>query len=516
MDINLGLRFAKPHESLLSLWRRCLVSNTGLSLNAINVALRNKVRDVEHTDHDFRRRTLRIHDLRLIAVQPKPVRLQMSILDIPFPVERHCPRCAANLYHTDLFGLLWIQYCPIHDIRLTETCPACNAPWPGLEDLPTRACALCGRTRLRDLRAEQLDLSEQDVLAHIPKLYEFVTYPNTSEWPVYIDKYRSLFMGHLDWWKTAPLESNTFLDLQLKRVPGNYSQWLAKHRIVPSSRVTMMWTRILHRMPVGRRLIAHNEYFDIHIMVAKKILNWISRHAGPDHEVYFSDYRFKSTPDFTDQSVPEFCPYCLAFSIWILISTLRLFSSWDNEFSRQKHPFIDESGYLYFTRHHPVRYMGPGRQEIGRLNYLVPDTLFEKKYFQRSLEVEFLDYMYFSIQFFQEIREFRNNPKRACYGDPKLDIPIPHQNVLMDIKNEKLYIYYIPGIHLAETHLLDPKAYKNCKAYHEIVGPSKSVRFVCGRLSNRQSTLFDAEIYRLARAIYRHFIFDEKFSILGA
>lgn len=56
---------------------------------------------------------------------------------------RNCPECARLIYHSFLYQLPWLEYCPIHQCQIVQHCPDCGLPWPKPHECRSRRCATC-------------------------------------------------------------------------------------------------------------------------------------------------------------------------------------------------------------------------------------------------------------------------------------------------------------------------------------------------------------------------------------
>ncbi len=57
---------------------------------------------------------------------------------------RNCPQCARLIYHSSLYQLPWLKYCPFHHCRIVKRCPDCGRPWQKPYECRFHKCTTCG------------------------------------------------------------------------------------------------------------------------------------------------------------------------------------------------------------------------------------------------------------------------------------------------------------------------------------------------------------------------------------
>ena len=147
IHINIGHLFAKPYESNYSMMRRCLCANPGLTYFYIASLLNQSV---HYRRNAYERlRTLQVrYKLNKYDSYPSSFVFPEPIVDIDTTSSSHykrqCPKCAKEMYHTNIYNYSWLSRCPIHHCKLTYQCGICNQQWPTIQTVAKRDCPGCG------------------------------------------------------------------------------------------------------------------------------------------------------------------------------------------------------------------------------------------------------------------------------------------------------------------------------------------------------------------------------------
>ena len=190
----------KPCESHYAQYRRFLISNSGVpkSYNYIRDLLASKL------DHD-NKKFLREHYLAINFIYQSEKNNfsnddNEQIKKIPPNIYRNCPMCSEIGFHTDLFNMPWITYCPVHLKRLETCCHLCKKPWPSFSMVSrTSNCRGCGVDisfkRLIELGAFS-DKRQFNVISFVNKLHQLDSlYPIKSATLIYQVDHHFLYRG---------------------------------------------------------------------------------------------------------------------------------------------------------------------------------------------------------------------------------------------------------------------------------------------------------------------------------
>lgn len=143
MKLNTGQFLRRGYESDYGTHRRLLWANRmqwgNTTLRSIKSELQAKGADVSAID------TLQDLAALIHSWEPDAELADQLLLDgyLADKAIRNCPQCARMIYHSRLFQLPWLKYCPLHQCRIVQHCPDCGMPWPKLHECRTRKCATC-------------------------------------------------------------------------------------------------------------------------------------------------------------------------------------------------------------------------------------------------------------------------------------------------------------------------------------------------------------------------------------
>lgn len=402
--INLGLCYAYPYESRYAVLRRCLATNPGLSLSTIERFLR-ETRPEEHST---------LERLLLLHTQSEPTLAPpLSGLLGTKTYERQCPRCAEELYHSPIYALPWLSHCPIHHCALSTTCPRCQQPWPAPQSLSTRDCPTCGRPSRRALVRQNAHLD----LRPIADLYRFLTQGpsrlvmGTSGGPwqtgltdscwVPMSLASSLYPASQA--LCNPILSDTQLDrLHVIRLPVRRKT----ARLLPVIDSQKAPVRVRGRDPLCLDLARSSPQRllgDFRVML--RILAWTAR-QGHRHPVRITSYRYRQTYQFVD--APDFCPYCLALSLWFLHTARQRYGLAYAPRSAE-YPFFEHGDFRgFYDFAEPRLYV-----EIGAPYRL--DGRFNGWFYRKSLEISYAELIHASFDWLRRVQHYRRGGRPRHY-----------------------------------------------------------------------------------------------------
>ena len=150
--LNTGLLLKKPEESSYARFCRILIANQTLHSNKhkFRKKLINLIRDKSRDEFSI---DINVTNLELAAeferifINHNSINSPIADVDANYRKKiemRNCTECAQIGYHSDLFNLPWIKLCPIHQIKLSKYCQACNQPWSVPSELYSNTCQECG------------------------------------------------------------------------------------------------------------------------------------------------------------------------------------------------------------------------------------------------------------------------------------------------------------------------------------------------------------------------------------
>lgn len=467
--VNTGLRLARPFESRYAMVRRCLAANPGVPFSAIEASLAAAYPQA----HSL---TERLERLQREPLAPSPA------ADLPLSVRhrRQCPRCAAALYHSDVYLFPWLSHCPIHHCPLTESCPACHRPWPSAQEVARRDCCGCGR-----YAAAQVPTEDYESIAAI---HEFVA----SDEPEHsLIARRGDRMGDpVDvWMRRITVHSRRFASCQAEQKPLFPAHRLdALHierapvhqrstrltRVVPDPVATpphryLAWVRHPYVRTEPRTL---EEDF----RVTRRIIAWIAGHTR-GHPLVITDYRGLSLQYF--RQAPPPCPYCLALSLWFFHVASERYAYY-YERNIDDYPFCQGPGYVeFFDASEP--YVLGGGDCIYRTG-----ASFTRWFYRRGLEMLFLSLLRGIIAWCERLERYRDGKSSTVFQrELRNDPPFVDTEYMTHVVGTTLTYYY------GDEHPLD--AYQppdlvaitdRCHTYNKyhqepplMLGPCRSTHF---------------------------------------
>ena len=152
--LNTGLLLSKPGESSYAIYRRMLIANQTPSFITKKMSKEFESIGLVYTPSKELGTGVTSHRLAFLA-RRKEKRLLEEFNTIRFPSSnidlynryrprKQCPFCAEIAYHSYLFDLPWMEYCPIHTIKLLSHCPGCRSVWPQPSAIINNGCKICG------------------------------------------------------------------------------------------------------------------------------------------------------------------------------------------------------------------------------------------------------------------------------------------------------------------------------------------------------------------------------------
>jgi len=85
-----------------------------------------------------------------------------------------CPICMSLGFHSEIFNLDWLTFCPLHKVKLSAQCPKCSREWKSFIGLlRNNKCSCCGViTRFDELFSATIDTS---IFEFLISLYDSVS-----------------------------------------------------------------------------------------------------------------------------------------------------------------------------------------------------------------------------------------------------------------------------------------------------------------------------------------------------
>ena len=188
MRLNTGISMSKLNESGYNQFRRFLVANKGQTITTklvknvfqINGGELNVV-----SPQDVNQTALWASRYENLMLRKKWAQLSFveSIVPTKYRPEKHCQWCASIVFHSYSFDLPWLEYCPIHDVKLAEKCNRCKRYWPKVSSLNSVDCDVCGDNIDGKLLIER-DYRKVDILFDILSGHEQLRkHTNNQEFP---------------------------------------------------------------------------------------------------------------------------------------------------------------------------------------------------------------------------------------------------------------------------------------------------------------------------------------------
>ena len=299
--LNIGRGLMRPYESRYSILRRFLIANPGSTRSNIEIDSKIKLnRNPHFIEYLVKLSYKHIPEyLNLITKRD----LSLDNLNI----EKHCPRCASNFYHTDLYRLSWLSTCPLHRIPLTKYCPKCGEKWPTWNELFSRKCSCCARPK----PAKTTFLDDREFAA-ISMLFDFISYEIKDD--IYLASSWSLPIRR----SLIDIEHPDFPSYQVLRHPRILKSDLSKVGIDTFSLKTKMIHIQATPLPSNTSTSscgeAHSWAAKIRYLVINEIHSKIKQKTSKKHNLRVFDYA-RLKPIFINNKL-RLCPYCVSYSIW--------------------------------------------------------------------------------------------------------------------------------------------------------------------------------------------------------
>jgi hypothetical protein len=307
--INLGVRFSLPFANRVASLRRIISVNPAVPLSRI----RKYIRAGE----------------TVLSPLPESLGLTKPTYSRKRRIRKQCPICADLLYYTDIYEVPWISHCPVHGCAFTETCPACNKPWPTVQNISASTCEQCGIKSFDSLAKTIRRISWQLVYDKLSPIQTLIMGPRPRN--LIADRSTSSNTGsYHTWFKEVPIHSEYYpsfavIDqpllkkseleaLHVKFVPVTLAPLrLHKERKNISGDVRSDNRRKNESVSDGLNLFNSNrlkEQLALEYTMLKTILGWIDKNTSPGHRPTVS-FRIKNSLSYPG------CTYCLALSYWL-------------------------------------------------------------------------------------------------------------------------------------------------------------------------------------------------------
>ncbi len=450
--INTGRGYAQPYESDYAVLRRCLIANPGIPLTAIESCLRE-------LDSDSGFVLERIKNLE------GPRNQLDGVINIPFSYKRQCPECAKLLYHTDIYALPWLNKCPIHHCKLTDTCPGCHRHWPNKHELTKRKCQTCGLLSLKTIHTKVITGIRSIEHTSIKKIHDFIEQKTiysdlklgcaelsgTNRFPFTLDDY---------WWKEINSYNTLFPAFHKHLVNGFGDYQLAKLEMENSTvckKSSKLYKRSDNSIDVSYK--EKSVYLKWFIESLHEVIYWISQHMTTSHVVLLTEYYHVGLEDIIKNR--RICPYCTAFSLWFYNYVID-FIDYENTPIKFTYDILASSGFSEFYR--------------AGMPYLISDNCiytmnkqFNKWFYQRGLIVSFLHVFKHIIMLTEKINNYKSKPNKYLYIDYRVKNVISDcQFSAFNIVHDKFVFYYKHPDPLMSYK--PPKLTgltQSCKSYHK-------------------------------------------------
>lgn len=149
MSMVTGLSMRKPYESGYNQYRRFLVANMdrAVTTRVVLDAFEKIGGDLGlHSPKKVNQTALWSSRYENLMVSPQNPRepQRESFVPTKYQPQKNCEKCASIVFHSYAFDLPWVDWCPIHQSKLTSQCYKCKRSWPSVIELPKRECDVCG------------------------------------------------------------------------------------------------------------------------------------------------------------------------------------------------------------------------------------------------------------------------------------------------------------------------------------------------------------------------------------
>lgn len=293
-----------------------------------------------------------------------------------------------------------------------------------------------------------MELRQGAVFDAIGELYALITTCNTPPGVVLVS---DAFMSgkHDDWELAVPLHDVRFPAFQARRLPDFPN---AKLRALGLSTYRVAW-RTAQLLPVTPNddalldsYIRSHQHGVIRTIdpqrtgyrlvalwgVLRQVTNWIRRQTSIDHPLQITSYRWMEMYELVDG--PDICPYCLAFSLWLLHSFAAC-NRREMAAAIDAYPFCVLGGLDYFLS---------ASEPFVLVNYqrrFKTDAAFTSWYYRRGLLISFVDVLRFAFDLQRQLRHYRENLEDRRLSRFK-DRVFPDRYCYVDLYNEWLIFYY--------------------------------------------------------------------------
>lgn len=434
--LNLGLHFARPYESDYALLRRCLISNPGMPVSAIEAQLRQQLPTLATTYQ-------RLRALQQAALPDHPY----QALNFKNTHRRQCPQCAEQLYHCDLYALPWLSHCPLHQCALTDHCPRCQHPWPDKTEYAYRdGCPVCGIPSSIEGLPRSLSDKNCSGFDTIRAIYELIALsPGNANFSMRSPGGR---WQEKTWWKEATPDTPYYPALKAQLDLKQYRP-LFKALGIPVHRLKHRSSRLIPTPP------EEQPYEDFYVppkarpdpllrraaidQTMSHIVSWIGHQSGHAGELHILSYRYLYTWNLMREPPP--CPYCMAFSLWFFQVNSELYDEYTMNLLHH-YPFLNELRMTQlFTGIDPDVTTVDADNLLTSSRYHTDDK-FVRWFLQRGLELAFAQMLYYAFSLVMQFDLTRVPP--SCTSE--LVGPLPRtwedQWYLAYVRDGRLYFYY--------------------------------------------------------------------------
>lgn len=501
--LNLGLRLLKPYESTYAMMRRFYTVNIGIPTSACEAMLHDKSPLV----FGIIQRVYQLH--------PNHYRQQITRIIPDYEViHRHCPQCAKNLYHSDIYCFSWLTRCPIHHCRFVERCPVCTQEWPAVKEIIHRDCPGCGCLLVKDNPLE----GEEDIKRNyqcIGEVYKLIDYDSLYVEYLIGNDVRHPDIERHDWYtqigpqhqmlpscqsqlnpdftpakldtlhiKTAPVKIKSF---DLQPYPGSWYD-------VPYD--NKRFTRSID-LQDNQKSILLSDY-----SVMRRILLLFNHHINKNHQLHITSYRYISHEHLLQGPPP--CLFCLTLSLWFYNMASQKYG-WKYWMKTDEFPLTKSARPKTFFWVPDVAVLDNNYVNVesrGFHTYTISPR-FTGWFYRRGLEIAFVK----SFLFAQElISDLRNN--QLLENRPAIIEPDQYY-FFQRIKNKLIFFYEHehPVDEITVPHV--PYNAATCKKHHQYLKTiiDKTAYFDAPL---PKTPLRGKDFYAIHKAFY-HFLNHRKF-----
>jgi len=299
MHLNLGKGLKRPYESKYSAFRRFLISNPTLSSSALKKISTSKIWDTINYKIPDKYNLKHINNYHIYGVND---------------VKTHCPICAQQSYHCDLFQLPWITKCPIHKVPLVDNCPSCKKPWPNVDEMIYRECLVCGKEIDYSNLIKSGKYNDESLYDAIDRLFDFVTFKYNEDVRLVCS-----FSNHSDRYMHLDPNNSIFPSYQKCRYPIINNE--LKELEVPISKINSKHFKIYEVEQLQDSYKTEHSVYsglswisDVRYKALLHIVRCIELAAPKHHQLEIFD--FAELKQLELKSMMPLCPYCVAFSSW--------------------------------------------------------------------------------------------------------------------------------------------------------------------------------------------------------